>query len=70
MPNLKVLSKIFSKLLHDDANLCGGDGGMIGLYGFHIFVSIIIIFKDPITIISQKLTLHVTKVCTHQFGCR
>ena len=26
MPNLKVLSKIFSKLLHGD------DGGMIGLY--------------------------------------
>ena len=31
MPNLKILSKIFSKLLHTETNLCGGDGGMIGL---------------------------------------
>ena len=32
MPNLKVLSKTFSKLLHDETNLCGDDGGMIWLY--------------------------------------
>ena len=31
MPNLKVLRKLFSKLLHAKTNLCGGDGGMIGL---------------------------------------
>ena len=33
MPNLKALSIIFSKLLHVETNLSGGDGGMIGLYG-------------------------------------
>ena len=44
MPNLKVLGKIFSKLLHAETNLCGGDNGMIGLYESH--VSIIIILKD------------------------
>ena len=32
MPNLKVLSKIFSKLLHAETNLSGGNGSMIGLY--------------------------------------
>ena len=32
MPNLKVLTKIFLKLLHVETNLCGDDGGMIGLY--------------------------------------
>ena len=66
--NLKVLSEIFSGLLHAQKYLCDGDGGMTGLY--HILVSIIIILKDPITIIYQKLTLHVTKVCTSQFGYR
>ena len=29
----KFLSKIFSKLLHAETNLCGGDSSMIGLYG-------------------------------------
>ena len=33
MPNLKVLSKIISKLLHAETNLCGGDSRMIRLYG-------------------------------------
>ena len=32
MPNLKVLSKIFSKLLHVETNLSGGVGDMIGFY--------------------------------------
>ena len=68
MPNLKVLSKIFSKLLHAETNLCGGDGSMTGLN--HTLVSIIIMLKDPITNIFQKLILHVTKVYTPQFGYR
>ena len=32
MPNLKVLSKIFLKLLYAETNLCGNDGGIIGFY--------------------------------------
>ena len=68
MPHLKVLSKIFSKLLHAKTNLCGSNGGIIGLD--HILVSTMKILKDPITIISQKLTLHVTKVCKPQFSYR
>ena len=36
MPNLKVLSKIFFKLLHAETNLCGDAGGI------HMLVSTII----------------------------
>ena len=71
MSYLKVLSKLFSKLLRAETNLCVGDCGMIGIYeSYSCFPPIIIILKDPIIIISQKLTLHITKVCTPQFGFR
>ena len=46
MPNLKVLSKIFSKLLHAETNLRGSNGGMTGLN--HILVSITIVLTDRI----------------------
>ena len=70
MPNLKVLSKIFSKLLHAETNLCVSDGGMIGLYGSYFCFHHYNIQRSNYNHLPEIDTTCKTKVCTPHFGCR